>query len=252
MYPQRIVCLTEESVETLYLLGLQDRIVGVSCFVERPVEAKQKEVVTSFTNSNIEKIIKLKPDLVLGYSDIQKDIAKTLIGEGLDVWISNHKSIEEILRYINMLGGMLGVQEKAEILSSSISNKIQSLDKTNKFRCYIEEWDEPIIVGSKWFSEVIELAGGKDIYKDYALKPLAKDRIVDISRISDLDPEFIFLCWCGKKVNLDKVYKRPEFFETRAYKNKKIFELDPSIFLQPGPAPLLDGIDIIQRIFNSK
>jgi iron complex transport system substrate-binding protein len=254
-FPKRIVCLTEESVETLFLLGEEKRIVGVSQFVVRPKEATKIKKVSSFIKANYDKILELKPDLVLGYSDIQKQIAHDLIEKGLNVFISNHRTIPEILNYIQVLGGMVGAQQKAQALVNELSTKIESYKSkkyTNRPKVYFEEWDDPGISGIKWVSELIEIAGGDDIYKDQSSGILAKDRFVNHKDIILKNPDVILACWCGKKVQIDSIRQRNNWENINAVKNNKIFELDPAIFLQPGPAPLLEGIEIISKLLTCK
>lgn len=254
-YPERIICLTEESVETLFYLGQEHRIIGVSAYVERPEEAKKIKRVSAFTSANIEKIIDLKPDLVLGFSDIQKDIAKDLIGAGINVFIANHRSIEEILNYILCLGSMVGEAEKAEGLIRTLEQNIQEAKQfaqslKRRPRVYLEEWDEPMISGIKWFSELIETCGGEDIFKEKGDQSLANDRIILNRDVISENPDFIFGCWCGKKVDISQIKKREGYKDIGAVKNDRVFELDPAIFLQPGPAPLLDGIPKIINYFK--
>lgn len=254
-YPSRIICLTEESVETLYLLGEEARIVGVSAFVERPVEAQKLKKVSAFTSANIDKILELKPDLVLGFSDIQKDIAKELIGAGVNVFIANHRSLEEILDYILWLGSMVGKNNEAIELISKLEKRMLEAKEFSKSlkvkpKVYIEEWDDPMISGIKWFSELIELCGGEDIFRDASKASLATDRIVSHEKVIEKNPDFIFGCWCGKKVEIDQINKRKGYENIKAVKNARVFELDPAIFLQPGPAPILDGIEKVINYFK--
>lgn len=242
--PERIVCMTEESVETLYLLGEEHRIVGVSAFVERPEAATKLKKVSGFTSANIEKIIELRPDLVLGFSDIQQDIAKELIARGLNVYISNQRSLTEILSYIKTLGYMVGAFSKTDELLTQLSNKIKETKEiaVKGPRVYIEEWDEPTISGIHWFSELVELCGGTDVFADKAKGSLAKERFVSNEEIISAKPELCLACWCGKKVDKSSLEKRTGL-------NTPVIELNPAIFLQPGPAPILDGIDILLSHF---
>jgi iron complex transport system substrate-binding protein len=254
-YPERIICLTEESVETLFLLGEEKRIVGVSAFVERPAKAKKIKTVSAFTSANIDKILELKPDLVLGFSDIQKDIAKELIGAGVNVFIANHRSLDEILNYILWLGSMVGKREESEALISKLEENIrEARELSGSFkvrpRVYIEEWDDPMISGIRWFSELIEVCGGVDIFKEQGEQSLAQDRIVNHEAVIAKNPDFILGCWCGKKVDIDEIKNRDGYDQIGAVKNSRVFELDPAIFLQPGPAPLLDGIPKIIEILK--
>lgn len=256
-YPERIVCITEESVETLYLLGEERRIVGVSAFVERPPEAKNLKKVSAFTSANIDKILELEPDLVLGFSDIQKDIAKDLIGAGVNTFIANHRSLDEIQNYILWLGSMVGKASEAEKLNAKLDvQKKLALDFTSSLKerpkVYLEEWDEPAISGIRWFSEIVELCGGVDIFSEKSQASLAKDRYVNFDEVVESNPDFILPCWCGKKVDVDSIKSRDGFEGIKAVKNNQIFELDPAVFLQPGPAPFLDGIPTIIDIFKNR
>ena len=254
-YPSKIICLTEESVETLYLLGEQHRIKGVSAFVKRPNEAQHLPKVSFFTSSNYPKILAHKPDLILGHSDIQKDIARDLIELGQNVFIANHRSIEGILNYIYMLGTLTSAGEKLNLLMQRLEKKIQqardfasALSKRPKV--YFEEWDDPQISAIQWVSELIELCGGIDIHKEKSTGLLAKDRFVDQQAVIDKNPDIIFGCWCGKKVKIEQIMQREGFQDIAAVKNKRVVELPPEIFLQPGPAPILDGIDILIEAFK--
>lgn len=256
LIPKRIICLTEESVEFLYDLGLEHLIVGVSVYVERPIEAKNKKRVTAFTHANIKKIKELNPDLILGFSDIQKDIAKDLIAEGMNVFISNQRSLDEIIQYMFWLGCLVGEKEKAENYLKQFIQKISDLKKINyknRPRVYIEEWDEPMINGIHWFVELVELCGGEVILKERSIgTKLAKERFVDQSEVINANPDIIFACWCGKKFDYEKLVMRDGFREISAVKNKQVFELDPAIFLQPGPALFKEGVDILQKIISNQ
>lgn len=254
-YPSRIICLTEESVETLYLLGKEDLIKGVSAFVKRPEAAQKLPKVSFFTSSNLKKIIDKDPDLILGFSDIQKDIAKDLIGEGMNVYIANHRSIGGILEYIAMLSRMVDAKEEGEQLIAKLLQKISKAQEfaaslKKKPRVYFEEWDDPMISAIQWVSELIELCGGEEINKDLSQGSLAKERFVDPLTIIDKNPDLILGCWCGKKVKVDSIKNRDGFDQISAVKNDYVLELEPEIFLQPGPAPILDGIDILIDLFS--
>ncbi|MFZ8932932.1 MAG: cobalamin-binding protein [Bacteriovoracaceae bacterium] len=248
-YPHRIICITEEGVEWLYKLGQEDKIVGVSAYVERPQQAKtDKKVVSSFLKANIKAIKKLNPDLILGYSDIQKDIARDLIGEGLNVWISNHRSLDEVLDYLLALGSLVGQREKSLEIISEYRNKLASFKQKaqalgHRPKIYIEEWDEPMISGIHYFSELVEACGGENIFRDREKGFLAKDRFVDNQEVIERNPDAIFACWCGKSVDMNSFSHRPGWGKINAVKNDLIFELDPAIFLQPGPALFEVGLD---------
>ena len=251
-FPKRIVCLTEESVETLYLLGQQYRIVGVSAFVKRPKEAQKLPKVSFFTTSHYKKIADLRPDLILGHSDIQKDIARDLIEQGHNVFIANHRSIDGILQYIHMLSRLCGVEEKGLNLVKSLESKIESIQELTKNlqhkpKVYFEEWDDPKISAINWVSEALAICGADPIFSDRAEGILAKERFVQDEEIIKYSPDIIFACWCGKKVKIDSIYKREGYETISAIKNKRVYELAPEIFLQPGPALLLDGLDIFSK-----
>lgn len=254
-YPSRIICLTEESVETLYLIGKESLIKGVSAFVKRPNEAQKLPKVSFFTTSNYDKILSHKPDLIIGHSDIQKDIARDLIELGQNVFISNHRSLESILGYILLLSRMVGDEASGLNLITRLEENIsraQEFTKSlqNRPKVYFEEWDEPMISGIQWVSELIELCGGIDISKERSTGILAKDRFTSHDEVIEANPDIIFACHCGKKVKVEKIYERKEYENISAIKNKQVFELAPEIFLQPGPAPLLDGIDILLNYFK--
>ena len=257
-FPARIICLTEESVETLYLLGRQDLIAGVSQYVERPPEAKSHPVVSQFIRSDIEQIVSLAPDLVIGFSDLQKDIAAQLIGRGLNVFVTNQRSLKEILNNILLLGRMIGEEKKTQVLVKSFEDKIESIKARAKAfkrrpRVYFEEWDHPNFSGIKWVSELIEVCGGENIFAD-RIGAMAKEREVTHAETIERNPEIIFPCWCGKKVKMETILNRPNFEQISAIQNKFIWELDPAVFLQPGPALFVDGLDqmfsYIEKVAN--
>ena len=253
-FPSKIICLTEESVETLYLLGRQDLILGVSEYVERPLEAKSLPKVSQFIRSDIDQIVKLRPDLVLGFSDIQKDIAKELIGKGLNVFITNQRSLQEILDYILMLGRLIGEEDKAKKLVQSFEKKLMEVKITakklgHKPKVYFEEWDHPRLSGITWVSELIEVCGGENIFA-HKSGSLAKDRQVSDEEIISLNPDIIFGCWCGKKVKLENIKNRSGYESITAVKNNEIHELPPEIFLQPGPALFIDGLNVLSQYFQ--
>lgn len=251
-YPQRIVCLTEESVETLFALGQGHRIVGVSNYVERPLEATKLPKVSMFINSKYDKIDALKPDLILGFSDIQSDIAKELIQRGHNVFIANHRRLDEILNYIQQLSGMIGVQSAGEKYVQHLKEIIEkfSTKRSTTPKVYFEEWDDPMISAIGWVSDLIHQVGGEDIFREHAGGSLAKDRFVTSAQVIERNPDIIFGCWCGKKVKIEKIKKRPGWEHITAVKNNQIFELDPAIFLQPGPAPIVDGLKVLDQYLN--
>ncbi len=249
-FPRRIVCLTEESVETLYLLGQQHRIVGVSAFVKRPPEAQNLPKVSFFTSSHYKKIADLRPDLILGHSDIQKDIARDLVEQGHNVFIANHRSIDGILQYIHMLSRLCGVEQKGWELIKCMEAKIGSIQELTKNlqvkpKVYFEEWDDPKISAIKWVSEALAICGADNIFSDRASGVLAKERFVNDEEVIGFSPDIIFACWCGKKVKINSILNRKGYESINAVKNGRVYELAPEIFLQPGPALILDGLDVL-------
>jgi iron complex transport system substrate-binding protein len=253
-YPRRIVCLTEETTETLYLLGEQDRIVGISGFTVRPPQArKEKPKVSAFTSAKIDKIVALEPDLVLGFSDLQADIAATLVRAGIEVHVFNHRSVTEILRTIAVLGGMVGAAAKAERLCAELERGIDAVRAAaaalpRRPRVYFEEWDEPQISGIRWVSELVDIAGGDDVFPEHARASLAKDRIVaDALEVPRRAPDIIFGSWCGKKFNAAAVASRPGWSAVPAVRDGELHEVKSSIILQPGPAALTDGLRELHR-----
>lgn len=255
LYPERIVCLTEETTETIYLLGEQDRIVGISGFTVRPPEARRdKPKVSAFTSAKLEKIAALKPDLVLGFSDLQADIAADLVRRGIEVHIFNHRSVADIFRMIAMLGGMLGVEAKTRTLMAELEAGLEELRKAaarlaRHPRVYFEEWDEPQISGIAWVSELVGVAGGIDIFPELAKESLAKNRIVaDPSDVIRRHPDIILGSWCGKKFRPKSVAARPGWEAVPAVRDGELHEIKSSIILQPGPAALTDGVRAIHDV----
>jgi iron complex transport system substrate-binding protein len=246
-YPSRIVCLTEETTETLYLLGQGDRVVGVSGYTVRPREARAKPKVSAFINARFDKIEALRPDLVLAFSDLQADLTSELIRRGLPVVTFNQRSIAEILQMIRMLGGLVGCQAAAETLAAELATGLDRIRQSarrfpGRLRVFFEEWDEPIISGIRWVEELIEIAGGAPIFPELADAGLARDRIVDPSEVARRDPEVIFASWCGKKVNKTVIRERPAWDQVSAVRQNRIFEVKSTYILQPGPACLTEGI----------
>jgi iron complex transport system substrate-binding protein len=253
-YPERIVCLTEEPTEVLYALGQEHRIVGISGFTVRPARArKEKPKVSAFTSAKIGAILDLEPDLVIGFSDIQADIARDLIRAGVEVWISNHRSVDGILGYIRRLGAMVGVAEKAESYAASAEAHITAIRTAaaslpRRPSVYFEEWDEPPISGIRWVAELIRIAGGDDVFPELAEKSLARDRIIaDGGEIVRRQPDLILGSWCGKKFRPDSVAARPGWQSIPAVRNGHLYEIKSPIILQPGPAALFDGLDALHR-----
>jgi iron complex transport system substrate-binding protein len=245
-YPERIVCLTEETTETLYLLNQQHRIVGVSGYTVRPPEARQKPKVSAFINARFDKIESLKPDLVLAFSDLQADLAAELVRRGIAVVTFNQRSVAEILQMIRMVGGLVGCQAEAEQLASRLAQDLESLrassDGATRPKVFFEEWDDPLISGIRWVEELVEIAGGSPVFPELADARLAKDRIVDPAEVARRDPEIVIASWCGKKVNKDRIRSRPGWERVSAVTHDRIHEIKSTYILQPGPASLTEGV----------
>ena len=257
-WPKRIICLTEETTETLYLLGEQDRIVGISGFTVRPPQArKEKPKVSAFTSAKIDKILDLKPDLVLGFSDLQADIAADLIKHGVEVYVLNHRTVDGILRMIRTLGRLVDAADKAEKLASSYEQKIADIrTQTSQWptrpRMYFEEWWDPIISGIGWVSELIEIAGGEDCFSDNAKHQDGKSIIVaDPLTVVERKPDIIIGSWCGKKFHPNKVAERPGWENVQAVLDQEVYEIKSAYILQPGPAALTDGLDQLFEITSA-
>jgi iron complex transport system substrate-binding protein len=256
-WPERIICMTEETVETLYLLGEEDRIAGISGFTVRPPRArKEKPKVSAFTSAKIPKILDLKPDLVLGFSDLQADIAAELIREGVEVYILNHRTVAGILQMIRTLGRLVDAAEKADQLALGYEKKIANLkllaeQKQDKPRVYFEEWYDPIISGIGWVSELIEIAGGVDCYKENARHQGGKERIVaDPLEVVAKQPDIIIGSWCGKRFHPHKVGERDGWSDVPAVQSNHVYEIKSANILQPGPAALSDGLDQLHQIIS--
>jgi len=251
--PERIVCLTEETVETLYLLGEQDRIVGVSGYAVRPPQVrKEKPRVSAFISADVPKILALEPDLVLCFSDLQAEIAAALIRAGIAVHVFNQRDIVGILAMIRTLGALLDAKTRAEALVTQLSLRLSSVNtaanlRQTKPRVYFEEWDDPLITGIGWVSELIELAGGIDVFPQMRFQKAAKDRIVTPDQVREAMPDVILASWCGKKVATERIRQRPGWSEIPAMRNNRIVEIKSPLILQPGPAALTDGLDAIVK-----
>ena len=253
--PQRIVCLTEETVELLYLLGEEDRIVGVTGYAVRPqIVRKQKPRISSFKSANINKIIELKPDIVLAFSDIQSEIVANLVKKGQSVLCFNQRDIEGIFNMIQTICNLLDIKQKGINLISKLKKNIYQIKNKysnyNKLKVYFEEWNDPLITGLKWVSELINIAGGEDIFYKKSLNELAKDRIISGEEVIKENPDIIIGSWCGKKVNFDQIRNRRGWNKVNAIKYDKIYEIKSPLILQPGPAALTDGLDEIVKILN--
>ena len=256
--PRRIVCLTEEPTETLYALGEQDRIVGISGFTVRPARArKEKPKVSAFTSAKIDEILALKPDFVVGFSDIQADIGAELVRRGVEVWISNHRSVDGILDYILRLGALVGAGDEAAAYVDGLRRGLQAIQRDaaalpRRPKVYFEEWDEPPITGIRWVAELIRIAGGDDIFPERALEPLAKARILeDAGEVVRRAPDIILGSWCGKKFRPEKVAARAGWDAIPAVRDGELHEIKSPVILQPGPAALTDGVSQIARIVQA-
>lgn len=256
-YPQRIICLTEEGTEILYLINEQHRLAGISGFTYRPPQArKEKPKISTFLDAKFEEIIALKPDLVIGYSDLQADVAAELIRRGINVLIFNHRTVEEILNMILQFTSLIGCQDKGIKLVESYEKRIETIKKQASLLPYqptvfFEEWDEPIISGSAWVNDLIEIAGGKLAFPELKNKALAKDRILLDKQVIERNPEIIIGSWCGKMFKPEKVEQRIGFEKIKAVQNNHLYEIKSELILQPGPAALTDGLDEIVQIINN-
>ena len=251
-FPERIVCLTEETTETLYLLGAGDRVVGVSGYTARPLEARQKPKVSAFINARFDKIEALRPDLILAFSDLQADIAAELIRRGYNVMTFNQRSVAEILQMIRVLGAIVGLGSEGMALADRLESDLDAIRAaaatfTRRPRVFFEEWDTPLISGIRWVEELTEIAGGDPIFPDLRHASLAKDRIVDPERVRAAKPDVIFASWCGKKVRPATITGRPGWSDVPAVKHGHIYEIKSTYILQPGPASLTDGVAKIHQ-----
>jgi iron complex transport system substrate-binding protein len=254
-FPTRIVCLTEETTETLYLLGQGDRVVGVSGYIVRPPEARLKPKVSAFINAKFDKIEALRPDLVLAFSDLQADLAAELVRRGIAVVTFNQRTVAEILQMIRMLGGLVGCQAEAETLAAALATNLDRIREAasafpGRLRVFFEEWDDPLISGIRWVEELVEIAGGAPIFPELCEAPLAKDRIVDPVEVARRDPQVVFASWCGKKMKKATIQSRPGWDAVSAVRDDRIFEIKSTYILQPGPASLTEGVDQLHSILQ--
>src|SRR5664279_2926932 len=253
--PRRIVCLTEEPTEVLYALGEDHRVVGISGFTVRPARArKEKPKVSAFTSAKIDAILALRPDFVIGFSDIQADIARDLVRAGVEVWISNHRSVEGILDYMLRLGALVDASGAAKAYVQRARDHIAEIERAaaklpRRPRVYFEEWDDPLITGIRWVAELIRIAGGDDVFPERAAMPLARDRIIaDPADVAERAPDIVFGSWCGKKFRPERVAARAGWSSVPAVRNGDLYEIKSPIILQPGPAALFDGLDAIHAV----
>jgi len=256
-HPERIVCLTEETTETLYLLGEERRIVGISGYTVRPPRARrEKPRVSAFLSAKNEKILQLKPDLVIGFSDLQADIARDLSKAGLNVLIFNQRSVQEILSMILTLASLVGVMDKGLALIKQLESGLDRIRAEGKRfprkpKVYFEEWDEPMISGIRWVSELVEIAGGEDIFAELSVSQAAAGRIVSSEMVLQRKPEVILGSWCGRKFRPERVAAREGWQDIPAVRENRLHEIKSADILQPGPAALTDGVRHIHRLLAS-
>jgi iron complex transport system substrate-binding protein len=255
-YPRRIVCLTEETTETLYLLGEQDRIVGVSGYTARPPEARSKPKVSAFISAKYEKIAALRPDLILAFSDLQADIVRDLAKRGLNVIVFNQRSVAQILQMIVTLARIVGAEGKGLELVAKLNTELAAIAQSSRRlprrpRVLFEEWDDPLISGIQWVHELIEVAGGEPIFPELRDKAAAPDRVIRPDEVPRRDPEIIIGSWCGKKVRKDFIRTRPGWSVASAVRNDHIYEIKSTYILQPGPAALTEGVRQLHAIIGT-
>lgn len=256
-FPERIVCLTEETTETLYLLGEEDRIVGISGYTVRPPRARRdKPKVSAYLTARIERIVELRPDLVLAFSDLQADIVRDLTREGLQVLVFNQRTVAEILGMVRMLGRLVGAGERAERLAGELESGLAAMRAAvrtdrRRPRVYFEEWDDPMISGIGWVSELIEIAGGRDCFPELAASAAAAGRVIeDPAVVVERAPDIVLGSWCGKKFRPDRVRERAGWSEIPAVRENRVYEIVSAEILQPGPAALTDGVGRIREIIE--
>jgi len=255
-YPSRIVCLTEETTETLYLLGEGDRVVGVSGYTARPPEARQKPKVSAFINARFDKIEALAPDLILAFSDLQADIARELIKRGYPVYTFNQRSVAEILQMVRIVGALVGCAEKGDALASRLEAGLDDIRREaqlfpRRMRVFFEEWDTPLISGIRWVEELVEIAGGDPIFPELRGKSLGKDRIVDPDAVIARNPDVIVASWCGKAMKKRTILERPGWSAINAVRDDRIHEIKSTYILQPGPASLTEGVRQLHAILKA-
>jgi iron complex transport system substrate-binding protein len=252
-HPRRIVCLTEETTETLYRIGAGELVVGVSGYTVRPREARQKPKVSSFLDADFDKILALQPDLVLGFSDLQADLGRELARRGVPVYLFNQRSIAEILQTVRVVGALVGRAPQAEALSSELEQNLRRHAEAaarlpRRVKVFFEEWHEPLISGIRWCSELCEVVGGDDVFPETRTEQGAKGRIVEPAEVLRRDPEVIIASWCGRKASPRLITARPGWSAMQAVRDDQLYEIKSTYILQPGPAALTDGVDQLARI----
>jgi iron complex transport system substrate-binding protein len=256
MFPSRIVCLTEETTETLYRLGEGERVVGISGYTVRPPEARKKPKISSFLHARYDKIEALAPDLILAFSDLQAEITTELVKRGYPVFTFNQRSVAEILQMIRVLGAIVGVPDKANLLARELEDGLAAIRGAGagfarRPRVYFEEWDNPLISGIQWVEELIEIAGGDPVFPELRRAKLAKDRIVTSEQVMAAAPDVIIGSWCGKPVRSEKIAARPGWDQVPAVRDGHIYEVKSTYILQPGPASLTEGVAQLHRILST-
>jgi iron complex transport system substrate-binding protein len=254
-YPSRIVCLTEETTETLYLLGEGDRVVGVSGYTVRPPEARQKPKVSAFINARFDKIEALEPDLILAFSDLQADIARELVRRGYAVYTFNQRTVAEILQMVRIVGALVGRATEGEALAERFDANLRAIAEAARAlprrpRVFFEEWDDPLISGISWVDELVEIAGGEPVFPELRRGRLGKERIVDPSAVIQRNPEIIVASWCGKAMKKKTILSRPGWDVIDAVRRDRIYEIKSTYILQPGPASLTDGVRLLHEIIR--
>jgi iron complex transport system substrate-binding protein len=254
-FPRRVVCLTAETAEIAFLLGTGDRVVGVPGTARRPAAALEKARVGGFTTFKLEKILALEPDLVLAFSDLQRDVVRDLIGAGVTVLCTNQRSFDDVLSAILLVGGALGCEARARDLIRDMQDELRQIREysaawPDRPRVYFEEWMDPLIAGIRWVSEAIEIAGGRDVFAELREKPSAPERIVTSQAVVERDPQIILASWCGKPVDTTRIASRPGWAHIAAVKSNQIHELDGADILSPGPS-LVHGVRRIHEIIQA-
>jgi iron complex transport system substrate-binding protein len=259
MFPfERIVCLTEETTETLYLLGEEARIVGISGYTVRPPRArKEKPRVSAFISADVAKIAALEPDLVLAFSDMQAEIVAELIRKGVTVHCFNQRSVAEILVMIRTLGALVGASARADALATEYERHLERVAArtarmSSRPKVYFEEWDAPMISAIAWVSELIGIAGGVDVFAERSRGKSAKERFVTAAEVIQAAPDIILASWCGKKFRAEKMIARPGFDAIPAVKNGRLHEIKSPLILQPGPAALTDGLKALEDLIAGR
>lgn len=252
-YPRRVVCLTEETTETLYAIGAGELVVGVSSFTVRPPEARKKPRISTFLDAKYDEILALEPDLVLGFSDLQADIARDLAKRGVPVYVFNQRSLAEILQTVRVVGALVGRAPAAEKLADRLEANVRRHAEAaaalpRRPRVFFEEWPDPLISGIRWVSELIEVVGGVDVCAETRDRQDAKGRVFAAEEVARRDPEVVVASWCGRKFDERLVRARPGWENVAAVRRGRIHEIASELILQPGPAALTDGADALAGI----